>query len=790
MKHGDLVNNKRRILVFEIVGLAFILLMLGFMFYTSVLCREEEIPLYEECHELSQRWALITEDGKTEDVELPCKHKAAPSTKVILEKRLPAYITADDYLSLRTINQNVNVYIDDELRYSFSQPDTLIKWANPVSRYLYVNISDADCNKIIRIEFIKNVGATRNFSRVYIGEKNSLIANYMRIQKSAIVFAVIFFLLGLICIVVGLSLRIATNGLIRVDYIGVAMFLAALWNTTKSDFRDMVFSNISNLHVIPLLCLMLLTIPLALYYNWLQKMRYTRFYQIVIAISLAHFVIWFLLVALGITNYENSLFSTGAILLLQGGGLVVTVIKDAKKKLLKDYLPVLAGLLLFVTSGFGQLAIKMMPEIGEEGTILCMGFALFTLTAYYHAIRMAVRLNSEKKAAYLAADVKSQFLATMSHEIRTPINAVLGMNEAILRESTEENILGYANDVDTAGKLLLSLINDILDFTKLESGKMTLVPTAYKLKGLVTFCVNMVNNRAKEKGLNLIVTVDKDTPSVYFGDETRIQQIITNLLTNAVKYTKRGEVELKVSCEKKSEDDGDLIISVRDTGRGIKEENREWLFKPFVRVEEHRNTKIEGTGLGLAITHKFVELMNGSIEVDSTFGKGSTFTVRLPQQIISWEPVGEISSTENKEHEERRKEENHFKAPGVKMLVVDDVQLNLKVVNSLLKKSEMEIDNATGGEECLEKTKTKKYDIILLDHMMPGKDGIQTLWDLRKDKENLNIDTPVVMMTANALNGAKEEYMGIGFSDYISKPFNLSDLQAVILKNLPKEEND
>ncbi len=396
-----------------------------------------------------------------------------------------------------------------------------------------------------------------------------------------------------------------------------------------------------------------------------------------------------------------------------------------------------------------------------------------------------------------ASAAKSSFLANMSHEIRTPINAVLGMDEMILRECKDKQILEYANDIDSAGHQLLSLVNDILDFSKIESGKMELHPVEFELFSVMNDCYNMIFMRAKRKELDFIVENDPDIPAFLYGDEVRIRQIIMNLLTNAVKYTKDGTVKLSFDYESIDEDHIRLIIAVKDTGIGISEENQRYLFDSFKRIEEKTNRNIEGTGLGLTITKKFTEMMGGTIEVQSVLYEGSTFTVRLPQKVADKGTIGIFSDRLNKRFENigeegrRGKEEEKrekFTAPRARILVVDDVKMNLNVVRLLLKNTLAQIDLASSGEECLKYTIVKRYDVILMDHMMPLMDGIETLHKVREQADGLNIDTPVVALTANAVVGAQEMYLEEGFVSYLSKPVKSTDLEECLLKLLPEDK--
>lgn len=398
-------------------------------------------------------------------------------------------------------------------------------------------------------------------------------------------------------------------------------------------------------------------------------------------------------------------------------------------------------------------------------------------------------LAEQRKIADSANRAKSFFLANMSHEIRTPINAVLGMDEMILRESTEPKIRTYAADIQMAGQTLLALINDILDFSKVEEGKMEIIPVEYHFAALISDLIRMVKERAEKKGLAFKVKVDPEIPQELFGDMIRIKQCALNLLTNAVKYTEMGQVMFRVSYEKKDEKSILLKIMVSDSGIGLKKEDIDKLLLPFQRIEEKRNHFIEGTGLGLNITSRLLDLMGSSLSVESVYGMGSDFSFVVEQTVINWEPVGETWKKAEKEGVENVRSKELFQAPEAKILVVDDIEMNLVVTESLLKRTLVQVDTVLSGKEALEKVLHTAYDVVFIDHMMPDMDGIETMRALKRLETMENKKhTTYIVLTANALAGARERYLSVGFSDYLSKPVDGEQLEKMLLKYLPKEK--
>lgn len=417
---------------------------------------------------------------------------------------------------------------------------------------------------------------------------------------------------------------------------------------------------------------------------------------------------------------------------------------------------------------------------------------LVIITIYLMVTEKKVQESDEFKQAKIAAEkanrAKSDFLANMSHEIRTPINAVIGMNEMILRESEEEAILEYASVIDSASHNLLALINDVLDFSKIESGKMDIVEHEYSLKELLSSVMAMIKLRADEKNLRLEVSVGENLPNRLYGDDVRIKQILINLLGNAIKYTQEGSIKLTVSGETDSLNNNVCLdMSVSDTGIGIHPEDLSTLFTSFSRFDLERNRSIEGTGLGLAISNRLALLMNGLISVESEYGKGSVFTLHISQNIMGPELIGKFNVT-GTSVASIKKYIASFTAPTAEILAVDDNQMNLMVVKNLLKNTKVKLTVCASGEEALKLVKNNRYDLILLDHMMPKMDGIETLQNMRGMPDNMSMNAVMIALTANAVSGARDMYIEAGFDGYLSKPINGRLLEETLANYLPTEK--
>ena len=415
---------------------------------------------------------------------------------------------------------------------------------------------------------------------------------------------------------------------------------------------------------------------------------------------------------------------------------------------------------------------------------------LTVLITFWTRILQKETKTAEEQSKQLEELNRSQnrFFSSMSHEIRTPINTVLGLNEIILRqEDASEEIRRDARNIQGAGRMLLALINDILDISKIEAGKMDIVPVNYDVASLISEIVNMIWLKAEEKGLSFNVDIDPNVPATLFGDEVRIKQILINLLNNAVKYTKEGSVGLHMECDFPETDEVLLKINVSDTGMGIKPDAMPHLFDSFQRLDEENNRHIEGTGLGLSIVRQLIELMDGQITVNSVYTEGSTFSVILKQKISSDKRIGDISLT-HAGMSGSEKFEHSFEAPTARILIVDDNEMNIQVEKKLLAGTLITIDTAMSGQEALVFTLRNRYDVIFMDHLMPEMDGIECYEQIRGQKGGLNQDVPIIVLTANAGGENIELYNNTGFDGYLVKPVSGRQLEEMLITHLPAEK--
>ena len=466
-------------------------------------------------------------------------------------------------------------------------------------------------------------------------------------------------------------------------------------------------------------------------------------------------------------------------------------------------------MVVYIASPYRELGYQFPEVYYQRLPMMFLANVVMCSIAQYEIVKARIRQDVALEQARHANEAKTDFLANTSHEIRTPINAVLGMNEMILRETAKAEameepdinkyreafgrIRSYSGNVDSAGNNLLAIINDILDFTKIEEGKMDIVPVEYQLSSVLNDVSNMIYFKAGEKKLSFTTDVDENLPDNLFGDVVRVRQVITNILNNAVKYTDEGSVSLKISgtrpdCTENGKPILNLVVEVKDTGIGISSENLGKLFVKFERLDLVRNSTKEGTGLGLAITKMLLDMMHGRIDVESEYGKGSTFTVTVPQGIVSDEPIGNFKEKFEKSIGEKEDYHESFIAPSAKILVVDDTRMNLIVATEILKDTKMYIDTAISGSDAVKMTLKTRYDVILMDQRMPEMDGEETLHEIRSFPGSPNRQTPVICLTADAVVGAKERYISKGFDDYLSKPIEGRVLENMLRKYISPDK--
>lgn len=781
-----------------------------------------------DVYDLNENWTLVREDGSREAIDsLPYVTDCAVGEVVVLEGTIPREYWGLTLFFL-SADKELKIYIDDELVYSFGVDDERVFGHTPGSIEVFADIPAELSEGKIRMEMVspyENYAA--NIGSMKIAKRDIAILDMLKQNMWNLCCNIVILVAGVILGVLAVAQKTTRQNTSGMAYLSMYFLFLFLYHSIETKMLTIFYGNQTLYSALIFLILMIAPLFLILYFANTLPESYEKYFKWVLVVASINIVAQLVLQISNVVDFMNMAFMSHALIFVAicvAGKMFYDL---AKQGTVRNVWIQMVGLFIMLMGALIDLARVYTVKVGDLGKFSrysAMIFGIIMVTVHLQKIiygysekiaegarllqreiefmemqnKQLILAKAEAEAAREEAEIarqeaqqaneaKSRFLANMSHEIRTPINAVLGMDSMILKESKEPDIREYANDIQHAGRNLLAIINDILDFSKIESGKLELFPAEYDFASLLNDSYNMVLMRALEKNLELRVENDPTLPAKMYGDEIRIRQIVTNLLTNAVKYTKAGSVTLRVTWEPLEGKQMLLWISVKDTGVGITPEDQEKLFDSFQRIEEKNHRNIEGTGLGLTITKQLVDLMKGSIRVESEYQKGSEFTVEIPQEWTTEERLGDFSvkyidtTTENQQYQ------NQLKAPRARILVVDDVAMNLKVMAGLLKSTKIQIDVASSGQECLEKIKEQEYHLIFLDHMMPEMDGIETLQHMRNMPVHKNENTPIVMLTANAIIGAKEEYLQVGFHDYLSKPVREAELEDILRRYLPQE---
>ena len=757
-------------------------------------------------------WELIREDGSKKSITLPYKEDSKANRVVYIENTIPKEYWGKT-LSFPSADKLLEVYVDENRIYEFGVNDKRIFGKTPGSIYNFIDIPFNLEQGNIRIKMYSPYDDfATNICEMEIGDKTDSVLNLLKRNLFSIFCNVVILLVAslygiLWCVQRGLGQKSYGMG-----YLSMYLFLMCCFYFIETKALAIFYGNSTFFSIMIFVILMLFPILLSLYFHNSFKYKDQKTVKMILALSYLNIAMQLLFQLTNKMDFmEMSVVSYGLIFLT----ILVYILKLLQRYRRNKVATYILELISLICLGIGMLidivrnSMSPIVDMGKYGRI---GMTLFAiLTVMIHLQNMmgqytrSMKRNNKKlqeqmellehnnkelkvarKEADAANEAKSKFLANMSHEIRTPINTIMGLNEIILKESEESTTKEYAMGVKNASNSLLGIINDVLDLSKIESGKMALVPVEYDLCSMVYEVINIISVRVAEKGLRLDLAMNPELPCKLYGDDVKLRQILVNLLTNAVKYTHEGGVKLIVDG-KMEQDNLRLYVAVEDTGIGIKEEDIEKLFVAFERIEESRNRSIEGTGLGMNITMQFIKMMDGELKVYSEYGKGSVFSFEIMQKVVDRQVVGNFAET----FEERKKETItstvKFRAPKAKILVVDDNMMNRKVFFGLLKHVGMHIDEAASGMECLEKVKKEAYQLIFLDHMMPEMDGIETLHRLKEMTDNKCVDAKIICLTANAIAGAKEQYMKEGFDAYLSKPIIPEKLQEIIRESMPEE---
>lgn len=750
----------------------------------------------------AENWQYDFLEGTSGITDLPADLPQNSSHTLVLKNTLPEVDhTVSLFFQVRHVA--VKIYVDGELCVdTISCRDDNSLWEDMIGLYYQeISITPEDSGKEIVIEsFSNHKRYIASPGEVYLGDRGSLFLNIFHEKwKTLLCTILLIFLAGALFLLWFMSTFLLKR--FSKEMLCLALFSTAVacWLFTESNFGQFLFHDTGKVIVLAYELLMLMPVPIALFFSYYsEREKVKTASKIVATIPLGVFLVNNLLHLFRIVYLPDTLIITQTMIAFELAAVaiiqVTEIIYKSKKK--EDYNTIVWKIPLYGIAALVPLATMELLKYAfastkypNDGIMISFGVLFYMISlAFDSIVRLYVRAMKYKQSA----EVKTQFLANMSHEIRTPLNAILSFNEVILRTTKEEAVKKYAGNIQEAGENLKGIINSILDISKIESGKLEIYSVEYSTIQLLDHVVSMIDALARKKGLTLITDIDSNLPEVLIGDENHILQIITNIMTNAVKYTDVGSVTFTVKVLEMPENMPlcRLYISVKDTGIGIKPEDKERLFQKFERLDGDKNYSKEGTGLGMSIVLQLLRAMGSKIEVDSVYGQGSDFHFELVQSVVNRKEIGSFL--------ERRKElalqNSHgldFIAPKAKILIVDDVQMNLDAACALLEQLQMEIHTAQSAKEAIRKVTENHYDLVLMDHMMPEMDGIvatEKIRDLASETQDpYYAQLPIIALTANAMVGMKESFLQAGMQDFISKPIEINALNATIKKWLPKE---
>lgn len=733
------------------------------------------------CELYKTGWERVYEDGTRKPLDYPVSITEGGNKDIVVENVLPDNLPYDSVLSL-TLGRSTKIYLDDVLVGMYRNDDNPLPGLMEKNRIVYIDLGSQASGKTIRI--VRNVPRDNVLvlSKVFLGNAYGIYEEYQKLCGVQMNASIILAIFAFVSIVVNLILHIKGKKDISMLSLSVGVLAVASWLI----FDNMLYQYIFKIYyidgILGYLVIMLAPAFFDHYLNREQEYRYCRLYTVSIVVVILNFIVFTTLHFTGVVDFYSSRLPMNIVLAIQIASVAYTLIMDLIKGYIKEYKAIAQGFLGFAICALVEIImINFGNNRNTDGMFMIIGLYLLLIMAVVNFIKNNIRIREKAVYALKANQLKSNFLASMSHEIRTPINAIMGMNDMILMSDPDKAIKEYAGNIRSAGDTLLSIINDILDFSRIESGKIELVENTFSTISMLNDVIMMIKGKAENKGLEFIVKADKEMPSSFKADEVKIRQILTNVLGNAVKYTEKGSIEL-IMKGSYVEDKYVLNVTVTDTGIGIKEEFKDKIFNKFERADTM--SSVEGTGLGLSITKKYLGIMGGTISFDSKYGEGSEFYISIPLNVEDDTPIGDYKEKLNNYYKCSTLDTGYL-AKDVDVLVVDDNEMNLSVTGGLLKKAGMNITTCRSGKEMLEITGNHTFDVILLDHMMPEMDGIEALHRMKNDDRTLCKNVPVIAMTANAIKGAREQYIREGFDDYISKPVSYTELLTIIKKHLP-----
>lgn len=783
MESINIKNNNKLYYVVSRIFFVLSFLIIWFFIISQINFKKNyEDNLAGWCYQYDEEWIRVNPDGSTVHIDYPINEQAEPGQDIVLETVLPKSIN-DDALFCMLVGRNTWFYVDGELRGKYLDADCPFPGGMVKNRIVQVKLSGNDAGKTLRIVRNDSKKNCIMVSEAYLGNGHGIYNCFYEKYGMQMNCSILLVVLSIMSILLIIFISARSKKINSVIYLCGGIFLVGLWLILDSPMFQYSFGTYFIDGLMTYVSIMLAPFFFIYYLDKAQNGRYHRLYGVLNLILLINFFTFGILHFTSTINFADSMIFMNIVLSCVITGIAYTLIRDFTTGNIREYKYIAIGLFALAVCGIIEIIVLNVYENNRlDGLFIVIGLYILLFMAIIHLVKQSEKMKEKAIDAMRANKLKSNFLANMSHEIRTPLNAIMGLNEMIYMEDVNENVKEYSSNIKSAGNNLLSIIGDILDFSMIESGKMEITSQEYDTASLIYDMENAIKLWSKDKKLDFQIVIDKKLPCTMSGDEKRIKQIGINLLSNAVKYTDKGYIRLNI-YGKEEKENFILVIAVSDSGIGIKEEDKDKLFRKFERISTNRY--IEGTGLGLSITANLVELMNGTITVESEYQKGSVFTVELPQKIVDATPIGDYRT--HIKYDDGTTHNTAIKAENAHILVVDDNDMNLMVAKGLLNNTGMQVDTCSSGKEMLKIITEKYYDVILLDHMMPEMDGIEAMQASKMLENNKCINTPIIVMTANAIKGVREQYLEEGFADYISKPVSGEVLIKTIIKHLNKK---
>ncbi|MCR4907873.1 MAG: response regulator [Lachnospiraceae bacterium] len=755
----------------------------------------KSVPMESEPPIPMEEWTVTDPEGNVFSAGSTYRNSTSVKGTFTAVSTLPREVKDEHNFSF-VIGGDAAVYINGELRKDFIADRDVVVPGGCVKRfYMMVPLYHGDSGAEIKIERINTTRRGYVYQDTMVVTPGGLNKYLMSRYWLSFVLSEQLLVFSFVIVLISIALRVLYKQRIVLLYGAMSIFVISVWLVTNSYLFPFAFGHYHIDGVLNYMMCLLMPFNLIFYVDSLQHGRYRRIMKDILILATVNLIVWPVLHFSGTLSFPDALIFIDFFLAVEILIVMGVLVADAAHGNMKEHRYIGVGIAGFLVCGFLEvLTLTFSPSFQDDIAMLIGMIILLTLAVVQqmHELRA---LGDERQRAVTMSEAKTKFLASMSHEIRTPINAVLGMNEMILRENKDPVINEYARSVRSSGKMLLMLVNDILDFSKIEAGKMEITNIKYRLSGLLRDIMPMLKERADEKSLDLSTLITDKVPDGQISDEFRIRQILINLINNAIKYTDSGKVTLIIGGNYLNDEAGAnsekerfmMMLGVRDTGRGISEEGQKHLFEAFSRADLNKNGNIEGTGLGLAIVKNIVDSMGGEINVISKLGEGSEFIIHLPVRVSDKEPLSE-DFMDQADIDESGDAGSDYQAPDAAILAVDDNNSNLKIVKLFLKRVGIVPDTCDSGRKAIALCKSRRYDLIILDHRMPELDGLETLRIIRSDEGSANKETPAVVLTANAVAGSRQIYMEAGFADYLTKPIDSALLEKTVRTYLPEDK--